>query len=122
MPHQLHRSAIEACNACAVECEHCASACLGEQEVQRLARCIALDLDCAAICRLSAEVMSRDGELSARLCELCAAACEACAAECEKHLMDHCRQCAAACRSCAAECRKMAQAPARTSERPSAHH
>lgn len=121
MPHELHLSAIEACNACATECEHCASACLGEQDVNKLARCIALDLDCAAMCRLAAEFMGRGSEFSAQTCELCTTVCDACAAECEKHPMEHCKECATACRACAAECRRMAQTPAKDSKRASGH-
>jgi len=113
MPHESHQAAIEACNDCAVECEHCASACLGEEDVASMARCIRLDLDCAMFCRNAAQLMSRGSEFAVQFCELCADACDACAAECEKHPMDHCKACAKACRRCAAECRRMAQAGGR---------
>jgi uncharacterized protein DUF326 len=49
-----YRTCIEACNRCAVECEHCASACLQEDEVKMMARCIDLDRQCAIICRVAA--------------------------------------------------------------------
>ncbi len=55
MPHKQDESCIEACNTCAVECEHCATECLREQDVQSMARCIALDRDCAKVCYTSAE-------------------------------------------------------------------
>jgi hypothetical protein len=110
MPHESHQSTIEACNDCAMECEHCASACLAEQDIASLAHCIRLDLDCATFCRTAAELMSRGSQFASQFCELCAQVCDACATECEKHPMDHCRACAEACRRCAAECRRMAQA------------
>lgn len=108
MPHQSMQSCIEACNDCAIACNHCASACLAEFDVKMLARCIALDIDCAETCRAATGLMSRGSELSAELCEFCARVCDACAEECEKHDMDHCRDCAQACRRCAEECRRMA--------------
>ena len=109
MSHETMRSCIDACNECALECEHCATACLNEQDVKVLARCIALDLECAEICRTATILMSRGSERAAEFCLLCADACEECAQECERHQhMEHCRRCAEACRRCAAECRRMA--------------
>ena len=108
MPHGSMQNCIEACNDCAVSCDHCAAACLGENEVRMLARCIALDVDCAAVCRTAVGLMSRGSELSAETCDLCARVCDTCAEECERHDMDHCRECAQACRRCAEECRQMA--------------
>src|SRR3954471_8343588 len=111
MPHEQFQSCIDACNSCAEACNHCAASCLMEQDVKHMARCIALDMDCAEICRLAAAYMSRGSERAGDICESCAAVCEACAEECAKHSkMDHCRQCAEACRRCADECRKMASA------------
>lgn len=107
MPHAQFNSCIEACHACAVACNHCASSCLQEQDVTPMARCIALDLDCAEICTLAASLMSRGSDQSQAVCALCADACQACADECRKHPMDHCRQCAEACTRCADECRRM---------------
>lgn len=49
MAHQQHASCIEACDQCAAACNHCSTACLQEQDVKMMARCIALDMDCAAI-------------------------------------------------------------------------
>jgi hypothetical protein len=127
MPHQQFQSCIDACNACAIACDHCAVSCLGEQDVKMLARCIQLDIDCAAICRLAAGYMARGSECAATVCEACADVCDACAQECERHKgMQHCEECARACRRCAEECRRMAskaQRPAQAGQgaRPSAH-
>lgn len=108
MSHESMQPCIDACNECAVACDHCASACLQEDDVKRMARCIALDIDCAAICRTAAGFMSRGSELAPAICAACADVCDACAEECERHDTDHCRECAAACRKCADECRRMA--------------
>ena len=108
MAHKEHQSCIEACQACAAACDHCAAACLDEPDVTMMARCIALDMDCAQICSLAAAYLARDSEFAKEMCELCADVCTACAEECEKHDKEHCQACADACQSCADECRKMA--------------
>ena len=109
MPHDQFKSCIAACNTCAETCDHCAAACLREKEVQAMARCIALDIDCAALCRLAAGYMSRASECARTICAVCADVCDACAQECAKHSkMEHCRRCADACQRCAEECRRMA--------------
>ena len=116
MAHAQYATCIEACNACADACDHCATACLREPNPKPMARCIALDIDCAAACRLAAAYMARGSELAGEICAFCADICEACGAECEKHSMEHCRVCAEACRRCAEECRRMAEkAPAKNS-------
>jgi hypothetical protein len=93
-------------NRCAEECSHCATACLDEEDVKMLVRCIRLDVDCAEICRTVASFMSRGSEHAPHLLEECAEICEDCAQECEKHgHMDHCARCAEACRQCAEACR-----------------
>jgi hypothetical protein len=108
MAHEDHRSCIDACDACADACDHCATACLHEHDVKAMARCVALDMDCAAICRLAAGYMARGSELAKTVCRTCAQVCDACGEECSKHQHDHCQRCAEACRRCAEECRKMA--------------
>jgi hypothetical protein len=111
MAHQQYSSCIEACDQCAIACNHCSTACLQEPDVKMLARCIALDIDCAELCKLASAAMARGSEQAHAICALCAEVCEACGDECGKHQMDHCKECAAACRRCAQECRRMSQAP-----------
>ncbi|OYY48754.1 MAG: four-helix bundle copper-binding protein [Methylophilales bacterium 28-44-11] len=108
MAHEQNQSCINACNDCADHCDYCASACLNEGNVNEMVRCISLDIDCAAICRLAAGYMARDSEFAMELCQVCAIVCEACAEECDKHSAEHCKDCAEACRKCAEECRNMA--------------
>jgi len=110
MAHLQFQECIDACNACADACDYCATACLAEDDVKMMARCIALDMDCAQICRLAASCMARGSEFAAALCRQCADICAACEQECAKHEMDHCQQCAQACRRCAQACRAMAAA------------
>ena len=122
MAHQQFAACIEACEKCAQACDHCATACLEEDDVKAMARCIALDIDCAEICRLAAAYMSRGSEFATRLCAACAEVCQACGDECARHPMDHCRQCARACQLCADECRRMAsQPPTRRASTTPAH-
>lgn len=105
--HEYQKS-IESTLRCAALCNHCASACLQEDDVKKMARCIQIDMECAAICYATAQVMSLGGETVKQMCQLCADICDMCAEECEKHDMQHCKECAEACRKSAADCRSMA--------------
>ncbi len=40
MAHQQYQNCIDACNACAAECEHCVTACLDEVNVDEGCQCI----------------------------------------------------------------------------------
>lgn len=101
---------VAACYDCAQACTSCADACLGEQDVEMLRRCIALNLMCADVCLATGAVATRLTErsetvLAAQL-RACAEACRACGDECEKHAghMEHCKVCASACRECQQAC------------------
>lgn len=107
MSNQKFQSCIDECLACAIACEHCATACLGEEDVKMMTRCIQLDRDCADICILTARLLARDSQHGQHLMKECVEICEMCAEECEKHDEDHCQKCAEACRKCAEECRRM---------------
>lgn len=100
---------LRACNECATACLQCATACLREEDVKPMARCIALDYECADICRLAATSIASGSTQLDAVCALCASACDACASECDKHAMDHCRHCAEACKRCADACRSVAK-------------
>lgn len=108
MPHQKFNACIEACNSCAVACNHCAASCLHEKDIKMMAKCLALDIDCAQICALAAAAMARGSEHATAICALCADICQSCGDECTRHDMAHCQQCATTCHHCAQECRKMA--------------
>ena len=110
MKDQTLEACLAACQACATACLHCAVSCLGEPDPSPMRRCIALDLDCADACRLTAAYLARDSAHLGDACELCAHLCRVCAEECGKHAHPHCQDCAAACRACASACREMAAA------------
>jgi hypothetical protein len=87
----------------------CLVSCLHEPDVQARIKCIATLRDCADICSLAAQYMSRNSAYAKQLCALCAQICEDCANECAMFKDAHCQQCAEICRQCAQECRAMAQ-------------
>ena len=98
---------IEACLRCASECQQCAAFCLQEDDTSMMARCIQLDMECAAICYATAQLMSLGSDRAIALCQICADICESCAMECGRHDADHCQRCAVDCRACEEECRKL---------------
>lgn len=73
-----------------------------------MARCVQLDMECAALCYTAAQLMSLSSDKAEELCRLCAEKCNECADECSHHDNEHCRECAEACRACAEECMQMA--------------
>ena len=109
MLNESQTACLQACNDCAAACLQCATACVKSDDPKSMARCVALDLECAEICRLTASLIALGGEQMKAACSLCAAACDACEAECAKHKMDHCQKCAQACKRCSDACRSMAQ-------------
>jgi hypothetical protein len=108
--YDKYRECIEACLNCAATCNYCAASCLNEKDVNMMAACIRLDMECAAICTAAAQVMSMNGTQMLELCTICADICDACAAECGKHQVGHCQKCAEVCHNCASLCRQMTPA------------
>ena len=103
--HEQNRSLIEMLSKCAAECSRCATACLDEEDVKMMSRCIRLDIDCAEICALAGSFVARGSENAEDVLALCADLCNECADECEKHSqMEHCKRCAEICRECAEAC------------------
>ncbi|HLP05737.1 MAG TPA: four-helix bundle copper-binding protein [Paludibacter sp.] len=107
MSHERFQNCIDECNSCATMCNHCAVSCLHEDDAKTMATCIELDMQCAAICRAAAEMMSLGSQYAVQLCALCAQVCDACGMECGRHNVQHCQDCAEACRNCAIACREM---------------
>jgi hypothetical protein len=109
MSNEKYINCVEACNNCAMLCDHCSCADLKEEDVKQMIHCINLNRECSAFCRNAVHIMNIDGRFTKEICLLCAIICEACAEECEKHThLEHCRLCALNCRECAEECRKVA--------------
>jgi hypothetical protein len=101
-------SCLQSLNDCADACDRCASACLDEEDVSMMARCVALDTDCATVCRATAALLARDSTHASAMCKVCADLCRDCGNECLRHEAEHCQVCAAACRQCADACQAMA--------------
>ena len=105
---------IDACFSCVETCTACADACLSERDVARLVACIRLNLDCAAVCNATGNIMARSNKaghrqlLEAQLAN-CIAFCRACAEQCNNHseMHRHCAVCAEACTACAEACSVM---------------
>ncbi len=102
------------CGECAVACGQTAYHCLqlgGEHasvEHQGLLR------DCAEICGLAVEFMSRSSRYAVQICRQCARICTACAESCDRLAKGdgQMTECADVCRKCAGSCERMAAAQA----------
>lgn len=101
MLNQREKECLRDCSECAAACFQCATACLEEEDPKSMAGCIALDMECADMCRLAAAAIARGDKHVKAICLLCADICQSCATECAKHAMGHCQRCADACRSMA---------------------
>jgi hypothetical protein len=114
--------AITACLEAAQACTSCTDSSLAEPDVDTLRDCIALDLNCADICFLTARLLSRpalfDRELGASQLDSCIRACASCAEECDRHAAHHphCGICATACRECVAACQIVVRTEGLTKE------
>jgi uncharacterized protein DUF326 len=106
---------IEATYECAQVCSICADACLSEQNVADMRRCIGMNLNCATICHATGEMLTResvwDPSMVRAQLQACIEACRMCADECQHHAshMEHCRVCAEECRRCEEACRHLLQ-------------
>jgi hypothetical protein len=111
----LLAAAIEEALSCFQTCTACADACLSEDMVADLTKCIRTNLDCATTCAATVEVLSRhtgyDANITRGQLEACIAACKACGDECSQHasMHEHCKVCADACRSCEQACQQLLQ-------------
>jgi len=107
---------IDACFECVKSCTACADACLSEDMVADLTKCIRTNLDCADICDTTGRVLSRhtgyDAHITRAVLEACAQACQSCGDKCSEHssMHEHCRICAEACRTCEQACRDLLKA------------
>ena len=106
----LLAAAIDEALTCFQTCTACADACLSEEMIAELGKCVRTDLDCADLCATTVKVLSRhtgyDANITRAQLQACIAACQACGDECEKHagMHEHCKVCAQACRACEQAC------------------
>ena len=96
---------LQTLSNCINHCNHCADACLDEENVKMMVKCIRTDRVCATVCKATAEVLATSHSDVQGLLDYCARTCETCAEECAKHEAQHCKDCAEACRECAQACR-----------------
>lgn len=107
---------IQECYDCATACNICADACLGEDKLQMLVKCIRLNNDCADTCIATGRMLSRLNEpnwgLLRQQVQALATACRACGDECSQHAdeHEHCRICAESCRRCEESCNQLLKA------------
>ncbi|QHM70771.1 four-helix bundle copper-binding protein [Mixta intestinalis] len=94
-------SSIKHCYRCAIACERCISAAQLSSEQEAMYDCLRLAAQCAALCRLTAQLVIDDRKAAVALYPICAAACRACALECDKHAQLSCSYCAQICRQSA---------------------
>lgn len=105
--------AIDEALTCSQTCSACADACLSEDMIAELGKCVRTDLDCADLCATTARVLSRhtgyDANITRDQLQACITACKSCGDECEQHggMHEHCRICAEACRACERACRDL---------------
>ncbi|MDB6112219.1 MAG: uncharacterized protein JWR69_3969 [Pedosphaera sp.] len=104
---------ITATWSCAESCAGCADACVGEDHVETLRRCIRMCQDCADVCEATAKLLTRQTESDSNLIEgqlqACIVACQVCGAECERHSSElaHCEVCSIACHRCEKACQEL---------------
>lgn len=100
----------KACGECASACQKAFHHCLGlassgKAVYATVAQTMA---DCAAFCRLSVELLSRESSFNAISCQACAEVCHRCAEACEKFRTESpVDACFAACQRCEQTCRDM---------------
>jgi hypothetical protein len=99
---------IEACHACSMACEKSATACLFNEDVQSMRKCILLNRECSALCLATARILSVGVERFDMLFRACEEMCMVCAKENGNHAtLLECKQAAEACRACAEMCRRL---------------
>ena len=99
---------IDNCSRCHDVCLLTVTHCLQRGGEHAAGEHVRLLLDCAEICRTSADFMLRGSEFHYRTCAVCADVCTRCAEVCEQ-MGDASKlaECAAVCRRCAESCRAM---------------
>jgi len=108
----MWKTCANTCDDCAKACNAAFHHCLTQAAIAKgpHARMAQTLVDCAAFCRLSAEMLSRKSVLATLSCGACADACKRCAQECESFDSDlEMKACQQDCRRCEESCRKMIQ-------------
>ena len=106
---QEMQQCIQNCTDCSNICTQTVTHCLGLGGKHAEAAHIRLLLDCAEICRTSADFMLRGSDLHGRTCGVCAEVCQRCTEDCERIAGNDAmmKACAETCRRCADSCQRM---------------
>lgn len=99
-----HEKLIHAIGNCINHCNYCADACMDEDDVKMMVKCIRLDRVCAEVCSTLSQILAVNFYEERDMVKYCIKVCNMCADECEKHDAQHCQDCAVACRNCVSEC------------------
>lgn len=102
------RNCIEACTSCSNVCTETMHHCLHMGGRHAGAEHVTTLLDCAEICRTSADFLLRTSPLRAATCSVCAAVCRACEESCRGLGGEEMKRCADECARCAESCERMA--------------
>ncbi len=70
--YYTYKTCVDACLTGAAICNHCASSCTQEENIKMMAKCIQLDMECAAICYAAAQLISVGSEKAKEICSICA--------------------------------------------------
>lgn len=108
MGHEERQPRSQTLHECAEACNHCYDACLKEENIKMMAKCIQLNRECADICAFLEHALMRATPFASDLAAVCSKVCEACGSECQKHDYEHCQKCAEACFKCAQVCKEIA--------------
>lgn len=68
---------------------------------------LTLVMDCAEICRASADLLTRSSVRHSLTCRICAEICDECARDCARFGDPQMDECVTACEQCARSCRAM---------------
>jgi hypothetical protein len=97
---------IATLEGCIVHCNHCADACLDEDNIKMMVDCIRNDRVCVEVCSALKNILGTSYTNVDGLVKYCEQVCRECADECAKHESQHCKDCAEACRQCAEACKE----------------
>lgn len=101
---------IDNCLGCYETCLKTAMYCLRAGGKHAAPEHIRLLLDCAEICKVSADFMIRGSELHKEVCGVCADICKKCADDCSSFEDDtEMQSCADICRLCEQSCTEMSK-------------
>lgn len=104
------QACIQDCLECYSTCLETVNYCLQQGGKHATPEHINILMDCAEICRTSANFMLRGSSFHAYTCDVCAEICIVCADECAPFSADEQMQaCADICRRCADSCEAMVE-------------